>query len=112
MVEEKNMGEPDLAELSRNQNCLQKQISTLLIFLFVVSGTLNLYLFRQWRTTSGDVKVTHQQLDVWNKELAVMKGFATRLVEFSKTHPDFAATLAKYGINANAAPAPAPAPKK
>ena len=110
------------------QHCaaLQRQVTTLLVAVFVVSGTLTVYLWRQARYARADLEVLKQPasqvIQSFKQEKPIMDDFVAKLTEFGKTHPDFAPILNKYKIQPAAtagitsappavvAPKPAPAP--
>jgi len=93
-----------------------------LILMVVVSGTLSVFLLRQWQMTRKDLAAIRpgalQIIADYNKERAPrMDAFVERLNNFSRTHPDFVPILIRYGALSNAPSAsgstPAPsAPKK
>ena len=107
---------------------LQRQVFTLLIALFVVSGTLTVFLWRQARYAQKDIEAVKgpaaQLIQAFNQEKPGMDKFVGQLVEYGRAHPDFVPILNKYRIPltntaapvapAAAAPAATPAatPKK
>ena len=115
-------------DLQAQFDALRHLVVSLLILVVVISGTLNIYLLRQWRTTSKDLAgirpQAKQMVDEYqNKSGPFMNDFVQKITEYGRTHPDFAPILAKYNLkpatptNAPAtspapAPAPATAPKK
>jgi hypothetical protein len=108
----------DLNELQAQCRWLRKQVFTILVLLIVVSGTFNLYLWRQVRYTRADLTMIRPQaaqiIAEYNQNSGPrMDTFVRQLTEFARSNRDFAAILAKYGVNpaTNVAPAkPAPAP--
>lgn len=88
------------------QQCasLQRQVTTLLLAVFVLSGTLTVFLWRQARYARADLEVLQQPasqiIQSFNQEKPIMQDFIVRLNDFSKTNPDFAPILAKYRIPA------------
>ena len=115
----------EVTELRAQCDALRHQVLSLLILLLVVSGTLNLFFWRQYRNASGALNVegpqVSQMLADYNKNSApVINNFVTRLQDFEKKNPDFGPILAKYGIRPGTftggppptATAPAPAKKK
>ena len=114
-----------------NENDLQAQVEglrhlvvSLLVLMVVISGTLNIYMLRQWRSTSKDLAGIRPQAAQMVAEYQKVSGplmtdFIKRITEYGRTHPDFAPILAKYGLkpttptNPPAAALPATtAPKK
>lgn len=116
----------ELENLSAQCAALQRQVFTLLLALFIVSGTLTTFLWRQARYAQKDlatVKAPAAQLvQIFNQEKPGMDKFVGQLVEYGKSHPDFVPILNKYRIPlttpagpvtpAPAGAAPAAAPKK
>jgi hypothetical protein len=92
---------------------LRNQIFTLLVALIVVSGTLTVYLFRQVTVTGKELDAAKKLITAVNQDQNKIIPFANQLAAYSKTHPDIAPLLAKYGIGPNGIPTAAPAaPKK
>ncbi len=88
------------------QECasLRHLIVSVLVLLLIVSGTFNIFLFRQYRAVSKEFAPMRGQMaqimSECNKINSVATEFAKRALEFSKTHPDFAPVLSKYNISA------------
>ncbi len=88
------------------QQCesLRQLVTSVLVLVFIISGTFNIYLFRQYRAVSKEFAPMRPQmaqiLSECNKINSVATEFAKRALEFGKTHPDFAPILAKYNISA------------
>jgi hypothetical protein len=88
-----------------------------LILVIVISGTFNIYLLRQWKTTSKDLAGIRPQAaqmvaDYQRVSAPLMNDFVVKLTEYGRTHPDFAPILVKYNLKPTAAtgvPAIAPA---
>lgn len=83
---------------------LQQTVNTMLVLLVVVSGTLTIFLVRQWRFAKTDLDVLRPQaaqiISDYNRLSApAMQEFLRKLGEYSKTHPDFAPIAAKYHLN-------------
>ena len=104
-LENKSGAQPDLAELQSQRCCLQRQILALLVLLLVVSGTLNVYLLRQFRVAHSDLRQATQTMEMVDKEKAMLSNILGKLADYGKSHPDFAQTvLVKYGIRPVSAP--------
>jgi hypothetical protein len=88
---------------------LQRQVFALLLALVVVSGTLTVYLYRQASVLGKDVASEKQLIMSVNQGEAAMISLANQLAFYSRTHPDIAPLLTKYGISTNGIPT---APKK
>jgi|SRR5208282_5289251 len=115
--------QPDLNDLQAQFGALRHLVVSLLILVVVISGTLNIYLLRQWRSTSKDLAGIRPQATQMIAEFQKVSGprmndFIKRLTEYGMTDRDFAPVLAKYGLKpampTNPSPAApgAPAPKK
>jgi hypothetical protein len=94
-------------------DALHHLIVSILILVVVISGTLNIYLLRQWRTVSKDLAGIRpqamQMVAEYQKVSApLMADFIKKVTEYGRTHPDFAPILAKYNLKPAAAPAAAP----
>jgi hypothetical protein len=110
-LENKTSAQPDLAELQSQRCCFQRQMFTLLVLLLVVSGTLNVYLMRQFRVTHSDLKQATLTMEMVDKEKAMISNILNKLADYGKTHPDFAqSVLNKYGVRPVSAPAANPPP--
>ena len=113
-------------DLQAQCDALRHLITSVLILVIVISGTLNIYLLRQWRTTSKDLAAIRPQAaqmiaEYQQKSGPLMNDFVNKITEYGRTHPDFAPILAKYNIKPVAAtgvpatartPTPAAKPKK
>ena len=100
---------PNPNELRAECESLRQLVVSLLVLLLVVSGTLNLYFWRQFRATKGLLEAQRPQVAQlvaeYNKSQGVaIDNFIGKLVEFEKKYPDFAPILGKYGIRATGAP--------
>ena len=119
--------QPAPSNLPAELEALRHLIVSILILTVVISGTLNIYLLRQWRSTSKDLAVIRPQAAQMLTEFQKVSGplmndFMKKVTDYAQTHPDFLPILSKYGIKpASAAgvpptgakaPAPATAPKK
>jgi hypothetical protein len=104
-------------ELQAQYDALRHLVVSMLILVVVISATLNLYLLRQWRSTSRDLDAIRPQAaqmvrDYQTKTGPLMNDFVSKLAEYGRTHPDFLPILAKYNLKpATNAPAATPAPK-
>jgi hypothetical protein len=109
--------QPPAADLQAQLHSLQQSFNSLLCVVLIVSGTLTIYLLRQFRTAHAEVVALRQVMSDYNKVSApAMTEFVRRLNDFERTHPDLGPILAKYGMKppaGNPAPAAPPAaPKK
>ena len=93
---------------------LQHLIVSILILVVVMSGTLNIYFLRQWRTVSKDLTAIRpqaaQMIGEYQKVSApLMSDFIKKITEYGRTHPDFAPILAKYPLKPTGPTGAAPA---
>jgi hypothetical protein len=106
--------QPDLTDLQAQYEALRHLVVSILVLLVVISGTLNIYLLRQWRTTSKDLAGIRPQATQLIAEFQKVDGprmqdFVKKITEYGRTHPDFGPVLAKYGINPATPTNPSPA---
>lgn len=108
---------PELAELKELCAELRWQTHTLRIALVVVAAMVAGFFWLEVRRSGTALKALRTQSTQVTEGLQVQGRFVNQLLDYSKTHADFAVILNKYGIRpapagtAPAAPAPA-APKK
>ena len=111
-MNEFEIGSPAPAELTDQIAALRRQVTTLLLALIVVSGTLTVYLWYQSRITGKEIDVVRpqvlQMMNVFNQSSLVVE----KLVVYGQAHPDFQPILKKYGIPLTNSVAPNPAVKK
>ena len=95
-------------DLQAQLDALRHLVVSILVLLVVISGTLNIYLLRQWINTSKDLAGVRPQaaqlIADYQKSAPMMDDFVKRVIDYGQTHPDFAPVLAKYGLKP-AAPA-------
>ncbi len=111
----KSSASADLNQLQAKFEALHHLVISVLIMLVIVSGTMTIFLLRQWSLARKDLAaarpVANQIITEFNnnKERAArMDGFVSRLVDYSRTHTNFVPILVKHGINP-AGPTGAPA---
>lgn len=102
-------------DLQAQIDSLRSLINTILVLVIVVSGTLNIYFWRQFRSSKTDLNNIVQQASVVVKEYDTKNGpavdeFLKRITEYGRTHPDFEPIMKKYQLN-QVKPAAAPAKK-
>ena len=94
--------QPQLNDLQAQCDSLRQMVSSLLIVLILVSGTLSIFLLRQWRFTKAQIELMTPQasqiITEFNKNFPVMQDFVRKLNEYGKTHPDFAPIVTKYRL--------------
>ena len=117
--------QPNANDLQAQYDALRHLVVSVLILVTVISGTFNIYLLRQWRTTSKDLAGIRpqaaQMIAEYQKQSGPMTDFIKKITEYGRTHPDFAPILAKYNLKpagatgalpATSSSPPAAAPKK
>ena len=105
----------DPGQLQAQFEDLHHLVVSLLILVVVVSGTLSVFLLRQWRTTSKDLAAirpgaTQFISDYHKVGQQRMDAFLEKLKDYGRTHPDFVPILTRYGLSSNVPPGLAPAP--
>ena len=95
-------GPANLPELQEQYRSLQNLVFGLLVLMLVISGTLCIYLRRQVKNTSADLEGFRAQatnvIAAAQKSGPMVDDFIRKLNDFGKTHSDFGAVLARYGI--------------
>lgn len=103
-------GAPEPQSLEQQVAGLQRQVTILLLALFVVSGTLCVFLWRQTRVARKDLQAfkgpAMQMIQTFQQqEKPRLDAFVNKVAEYGKTHPDFAPIINKYKISVVPAPA-------
>ena len=83
--------QPDVSDLQAQYDALRHLVVSLLILVVVISGTLNIYLLRQWRSTSKDLAAIRPQAaqmiaEFQQKSGPVMQDFVKKITEYGRTH--------------------------
>ena len=118
--------QPDVNDLRAQCDQLRQLIASMLILVIVISGTLGIYLLRQWQSSRKDLAAIRPQAQQMIAEYQkirgpVMSDFVKKLTDYGRSHPDYTPILNKYGIKPagqyNTPPTqpgspPAAAPKK
>lgn len=113
--------DPEREDLREEVDALRRLITVLLLLSIVVSGTLTMFLLRQYRSTSRDLAaMSTQQAKAESAQFTRMDNFMRgelipKLVEYGRAHPDFTPILTKYGISPSVSsnpPVTGPASKK
>lgn len=111
----------ELTDLREECASLRQMLGGLLILILVISGTFNIYLWRQYRMTHAGVLMLRPQVgqlvsDYQRISLPAFNEFVKNLNDYERTHPDFSQILVKYNLKASgitgAAPASASSVKK
>lgn len=106
---------PESSSVADAVATLQLQLQAILIILIMLSGALNLYLYRQYSMLRKEVAAAEPQvaqlLEGYQRVTVPLKDrFLSRLTDYTKTHPDFQPIMDKYHVQAApAAAAPAKA---
>jgi hypothetical protein len=111
--------QPNTNDLQAQFDQLRQLITSVLILVIVISGTLNIYLLRQWQSSRKDLAAVRPQASQMITDYTKVRGpamgeFVNKLAEYARSHADFVPILAKYNIRpAGVSNAPAAAaPKK
>ena len=107
-MEQEQVAEP--ADLSARVESLHNLVVSVLILGIVISGTLNIFLLRQWRFSKADLanigpRAAQVISDYQKGDGPKMDEFIKKITDFGRTHPDFVPVLTKYGIKPASAPA-------
>jgi hypothetical protein len=106
-MEIKGPAQPDVNELREEYEALRHLVVSILVLALVVSGTLTIYLLRQWRFTHTELLATRPvaQPVIANYQKAgpAMDQFLNRLADYGRTHPDVIPVLTRYGLRPVAA---------
>jgi hypothetical protein len=113
-LDNKTPVQPDVSDLQAQYDALRHLIVSLMILVVVISGTLNIYLLRQWRSTSKDLTAIRPQATQMIAEFQkvsgpLMQDFVKKIADYGRTHPDFVPVLAKYGLKPSSPTNPPPA---
>ena len=103
----------EAADLPSQTAALQRQLTTLLLAVVVLTGTVGLYLYQQQRyliqDRDGNTQTAAQMLQVYQQQKPLFDSFTSKLQEFGRTHQDFVPVLTRYGLTS--APPAVIAPK-
>ena len=105
--------QPDVSDLRTQCDQLRQLIASILILVIVISGTLGIYLLRQWQSSRKDLAAIRPQAAQMIAEYQKVSGplmndFVKKITDYGRSHPDFVPVLAKYGMRP-AGPANTPA---
>lgn len=93
----------ELRQLQEQYNSLQQLVSSLMLVLIVISGTLSIFLLRQYRFAKSEYDAIEpaatQVIAEVTNNYAMSQELVRKLAEFGRTHPDFAPIIAKYRLN-------------
>ena len=90
-------------DLQEQCNRLQQLVSSLLLVMIVISGTLSIFLLRQYRFVKAELDaLTPQAAQISIEQTnyaAIAQDLGRKLAEYGRTHQDFAPIAAKYHLN-------------
>jgi len=96
--------ESEASELRAQYHQLQQLVSSILLVLIVISGTLTVFLLRQWRFVKTELDAVTPQaaqlLTNYSNNFALSQDFAKKLAEYGRTHPDFSPIVNRYRLDA------------
>ena len=112
--DDKTPVQPAATDVQVQLDAMRHLIVSVLILVVVVSGTLTIYLLRQWRTVSKELAVVRPQAtqmiaDYQKNSVPLMSDFLKKVTDYGRTHPDYMPVLAKYNIKPGAATGAPPA---
>ena len=124
-IETKASDQTEPGDLQTQFDSLRHFVLSVLILVIVLSGTLNIYLYYQFKAAGRELAVVKPMVqslrDGYNRsDGPVIERFVRDSMEYGRTHPEFAPYLDKYGLRPppgtavappTAAPAPVPAKK-
>jgi hypothetical protein len=91
--------QPDETDLQEQIRWLQKQIKVLLILAILISGTIGIYLLRQWNYARKDLARIEPVVTKYHAERApAIDNFLQNLQDYGRTHPEIVPLLTKYGL--------------
>lgn len=115
-MNEPEMNLPASAELADQIAALRRQLTSLLLALIVVSGTLAFYLWYQSHITGSAIDMLRPEAvrvtNVYNQNRPGMEKLVRQLVVYGQSHPDFQPILKKYGVPLTLPAATNSAPKQ
>jgi len=96
----------ELAELRAQCTSLRQLLGGLLVLVIVISGTFNIYLWRQFRMTRAELRVLRPQVgqlvsDYQRVSVPAMTEFLKKLNDYERTHADFTPILLKYNLKSS-----------
>src|SRR5438093_1214083 len=103
-IESKPAQLEQLAGWQDHYDSLRNLIVSVIVLVIVLSGTVNIYLLRQARYASYDLKAIRpqfaQMVAEYQRQEPAFRDFVNKLNEYGRTHPDFVPILNKYNIRA------------
>jgi len=120
-LENAPIAQSELTELRSQYASLRHTVGGLLVLVIVISGTFNIYLWRQFRMTRAELRVLRPEVgqlvaDYQRVSVPAITDFLKKLNDYERTHPDFTPILLKYNLKSSgltgAPPANVPSAKK
>jgi len=103
----------DLKGLHEQYESLQQLVSSLMLVLIVISGTLGIFLLRQYKFAKAELDAitpaATQLISDYTNNYAMTQDFLKKLAEYGRTHQDFGPIVAKYHLD-DALPKPGTTP--
>jgi hypothetical protein len=105
--------QPESEPLPSQYDSLRQLVISILVLLLVISGTLNVFLHRQARSSRQELDALRPQVNAmtaqYQRNVApAMDEFVRKLAEFGRKNPDFMPVLNRH-LSKPEAPGPAPA---
>lgn len=101
-MNESETNPPAPSDLTEQIAALRRQITTLLLALIVISGTLAVYLWYQSHITAKAIDGLKPQAiqitKVFEQNRPGIEKLVRQLIVYGQSHPDFQPILKKYGI--------------
>ena|SRR5947208_1130606 len=102
-IEAKTLEQTEPSDLQVQFDSLRHFILSVLILIIVVSGTLNIYLLYQFKSTGRELESVRPMVqnlrNGYNRgDGPAIERFVRESMEYGKTHPDFTPYLDKYGL--------------
>jgi hypothetical protein len=92
----------ELKNLQEQYASLQQLVSSLMLVLIVVSGTLGIFLLRQYRFAKSELDglapAATQLITDYTNNYAMTQDFLKKLAEYGRTHPEFGPIMARYRL--------------
>jgi hypothetical protein len=90
-------------DLQAQCDALRHLVVSMLVLVVVISGTLNIYFLRQYKTLSKELAAIRPQFNQMNAvyqkdEAPWMQDIVRKLTEYGRAHPAFAPILTKYNL--------------
>jgi hypothetical protein len=116
-LEPKTPATPETDGVNPPSGGLQRQMTTMLVALVIVSCTLTVFLWRQARYARYDLNALRptaaQIFKEFNQKKPGLQAFVAKIAEYGRSHPDFAPIMNKYKLSSitGAPPTTVTAPK-